>query len=121
MAGRESGKGNFGLIIFLVLVGCGIFFLVKYVPPKIKANEFKEEMNRLNNDPDYRMRRLSEEQALDILYKKAVELNLPIEKKQIKISKDVELFKISVSFQIPVDLKVTTIYQKYEFKEPKEF
>ena len=121
MAGRESGKGAIGLIIFLVIVGFGIFFLVKYVPPKINANQFREEMNRLNTDPDYRMRRLTPEQAEEVLLAKAKELNLPIDKKQIKISKKGEIFAISVSFQVPVDLKVATITQKYDFVEPKGF
>lgn len=121
MTGRESGKGAVGLIIFLAVIGMGIFFLVKYIPPKIDANAFRDEMNRLNNDPDYRMRRMGPEQAQDILLKKAAELNLPIEREQIKITKNGEIFRINVVFQVPVDLKVTTIYQKYDFTEPKGY
>ena len=121
MTGRESGKGALGLIIFLLVLGCGIFVLVKYIPPKINANAFRDQMNRLNTDPDYRMRRLTVEDAEKILLEKAKELSLPIEKKNIRISKTGETFKINVIFQIPVDLKIMTIYQKYDFTEPKGF
>ncbi len=121
MTGRESGKGAVGLIIFLAVIGMGIFFLVKYIPPRIDANTFRDEMSRLNNDPDYRMRRMGPEQAQDILLKKAAELNLPIEREQIKITKNGEIFRINVVFKVPVDLKVTTIYQKYDFTEPKGY
>jgi hypothetical protein len=120
MTGRESGKGNVGLIIFLLVVAFGIFVLVKYIPPRINAMQFRDEMTRINTDPDYRMRRLNSEQVVDILYKKAQELKLPIEKSQIGVSKDNERFKISVSFQIPVDITITTIKQKYDFTEPRD-
>jgi hypothetical protein len=119
MAGRESGRGGLGLIIFIVILGFGIFFLVKYIPPKIDADEFRNTMGQINTDPDYRMRRLTVEQVQDILYNKAQELNLPIEKKQIDVNKKSELFVITVKFQIPIDLKITTINQKYDFKEPR--
>ena len=120
MTGRESGKGAIGLIIFLIILGFGIFFLVKYVPLKVKANEFRDEMNRINTDPDIRMRKMNQEQVLDTLLKKAQSLDLPIDKEQITISKEGDVYKIRVIFRVPVDLKIITIYQNYDFKEPRE-
>lgn len=119
MRKREVGRIDFGLIIFILIVAAVIFFLFKYVPPRINAMQFKEEMNRMNTDPDIKTRRFTEQQIQDMLYKRAQELNLPIEKKQIIVGRTGNDFKIEVSFQIPIDLKVTTIYQKYEFKEPR--
>jgi len=119
MRRKEAGRIDFGLIIFIAIVAAIIFFLFKYVPPRVNAMQFKEEMNRMNTDPDIKTRRLSEEQIQEMLYKKAQELNLPIEKKQIIVAKTENDYKIEVSFQIPIDLKITTIYQKYDFKEPR--
>lgn len=119
MRNRESGRIDFGLIFFIVIVAAIIFFLFKYVPPRVNAMQFKEEMNRFNTDPDLKTRRISEEEVQERLYKKAQELKLPIEKKQIIVGRSGEDYKIEVSFQIPIDLKITTIYQKYNFKEPR--
>ncbi len=119
MRRRESGKIDFGLIIFILLLAGLIYFLFQYVPPKVNAMQFKDEMNKFNTDPDYKLRRLSEEQVQDILLQKAKDLKLPIEKKDIKVSRIEQDFKIEVSFQVPIDLKIITIYQKYNFKEPR--
>ncbi len=119
MRKKESGRIAFGLIIFILIVAGLVFFLFKYVPPKVNAMQFKEEMNRFNTDPDYKMRRIPQEKVQEMLYQKAQELKLPIEKKQIIVGRTGEDYKIEVSFQIPIDLKIITIYQKYEFKEPR--
>jgi hypothetical protein len=119
MRRRESGKIDFGLIIFILLLAGLIYFLFQYVPPKVNAMQFKEEMNKFNTDPDYKLRRFSEEQVQDMLLQKAKDLNLPIQKENIKVSRSEQDFKIEVSFQIPIDLKIITIYQKYNFKEPR--
>lgn len=119
MRRKEVGKIDFGLVIFIAIVAAVIFFLFKYVPPRVNAMQFREEMNRINTDPDFKTRRLSEEQVQDILYRKAQELKLPIEKKQIIVGRTGNDYRIEVSFQIPIDLKITTIYQKYTFKEPR--
>ncbi|MFB3851084.1 MAG: hypothetical protein ACE14Q_04055 [Acidobacteriota bacterium] len=119
MRKREAGKIDFGLILFIAILAAIIFFLFRYVPPRVNAMQFKEEMNKFNVDPDYKTRRLTEEQVQNMLYEKAQELKLPIEKKQIVVGRTGEDYKIEVSFQIPIDLKITTIYQKYDFKEPR--
>ena len=120
MKNGESGKGNLGLIIFILLLAFGIYFLVQYVPPRVNAMQFKDEMNRYNTDPDLKLRRFPPDQVQDLLFKKAQELKLPIKKEQIKVgTTGGGDYRIDVSFQVPVDLKITTIYQKYDFSEPR--
>lgn len=115
----ERGRIDFGLLIFILVIAGIVYFLFKYVPPRVNAMQFKEEMNKFNADPDYKLKKLPEEKVQELLYQKALELNLPIEKKQIKVGKVGEDYKIEVEFEIPIDLKVTKIYQRYHFKEPR--
>jgi len=119
MANRERGDGKLSLFIFLALLAAGIFFLVKWIPPRVNAYEFRDEMGKWNTDPDYRMRRADSETIRNELLKRAEDLNLPIGRENLVVSASGEGTKIVATFDIPIDLKVTTITQHYEFREPK--
>lgn len=119
MAIRERGDGKLSLFIFLALIAGGIFFLVKWVPPRVNAYEFKDEMGKWNTDPDYRMRRASADVIRTELLKRAHELNLPISSENLEVSTSGDGTIIVATFDIPIDLKITTVTQHYEFHEPK--
>jgi len=117
---RERGDGKLSLFIFLAVIAAGIFFLVKWVPPRVNAYEFRDEMGKWNTDPDYRMRRADMETIKNELLKHAQELDLPIGRENLEVSPaQGGGYRIVAIFDIPIDLKVTTITQHYEFKEPK--
>lgn len=119
MTRRERGDGKLSLFIFLALLAAAIFVLVKWIPPRVNAYEFRDEITKWNTDPDYRMRRTSAEEVEKELLKRASDLNLPIDKDNITVERDSDMYRITVVFDIPIDLKVKTIIQHYEFREPK--
>lgn len=115
MRNRERGEGKLGLFIFLAIVGAGIFYLVKWVPPRLNAYEFRDYMGQWNTDPDKVMRRATPDQVRDDLLRKAESLKLPISLADIRVSPQANKFNIEVSFEITTDLKVYKKLDRYEF------
>ncbi len=120
MSRNERGEGKLSLFIFLAVIVIAVFIAIKWIPPRVNAYEFRDEMARWNNDPDLKMRRADADTVVQSLLAKADELHLPIKKENIQVRKDAEWYRIKVVFDIPIDLKVTTLKQHYEFTEPRD-
>ncbi|MEJ2368827.1 MAG: hypothetical protein P8Z49_10900 [Acidobacteriota bacterium] len=115
---RERGDGRLSLIVFLLILAGLIYFLVKWVPPRINAYQFRDYMSTWNTDPDFVMKHKNSEQIKEALLQKAKELNLPITAKDLSVSRNSDTVYIKANFTVPIDLKVYTFNQHYHFKEP---
>ena len=120
MSKKERGEGKLSLFLFLAAIAIAVFVAIKWIPPRVNAYEFRDEMQRWNSDPDLKMRRADADTVVESLLKKADELHLPIKKENIQVRKDSDWYRIKVIFDVPIDLKVTTVRQHYEFTEPRD-
>ncbi len=117
---NERGEGKLSLFIFLAVIAIAVFVAVKWIPPRVNAYEFRDEMARWNNDPDLKTRRADSDTVAQALLKKAEELHLPVKRENIQVTQSEGWYHIHVVFDIPIDLKVTTLKQHYDFTEPRD-
>jgi len=117
MSHRERGDSKIPLILMILFLAAIIFVLVKVVPTRINAYEYKDFMeNYARNDCWQR----NEEQIKKDLLEKAATLELPIKAENIKVDRRGTSITLEASFDIPVDLKVKTWVFHYDFKQNAE-
>lgn len=105
----ERGEGKVGLLIALALIGSGIFVAVKIVPVRVNAYELKDFIQEETRGASLRR---DDKAIADRIMKKAKELEVPLERKNLKVSRGTSEMVISARFEQAVDLKV----YKYVFK-----
>lgn len=110
----ERGEGRIGFVIALAVLGSAIFVGVKVIPVRIAAYEFKDfvreqcrfaAVNR--DDKDIRNK----------IVAKAKELEIPLEKKDLRLERTLSEMIITARFHQPIDLKVTTYVYEFDVKE----
>lgn len=109
----ERGEGRIGLLVALAVVGIGAFLGVKIIPVKINAYEFRDFVEQ-----ECRTAALTREDkkiAKNIM-EKAADLELPLQRKNLHLRRTSSEMVIDASFEMPIDLKVTTYNFKYQVK-----
>lgn len=117
MSHRERGDSKIPLILMILVLAAVIFVLVKVVPARLNAYEFKDFMeNYARNDCWQR----NEEQIRKDLLEKAVTLEIPLKGEDIVVDRRGTSITLRAKFDIPVDLKVKTWVFHYDFKQNAE-
>jgi hypothetical protein len=99
----ERGEGKIGLLIALALLGAAIFVAVKIVPVRVNAYELKDFIQEEVRGASLRR---DDKAIADRIMKKAKELEVPLERKNLKINRSNSEMMISARFEQTVDLKV---------------
>lgn len=111
MRNGERGEGRVGLFVALAIVGVGAFLGVKIIPVRIQAYEFRDFVEQecrtaaLNND---------DKKIAKSIMEKAGDLELPLQRKNLKLRRTTSEMVISAAFEKPIDLKVTVYNFKYQ-------
>jgi hypothetical protein len=117
MRSHERGDGKFGLFVLILLLAIVIFVLVKVVPPRVNAYEFKDFIETYARTESWNH---SPEQIKKDFLEKAMSLKLNVDEKNITINKQGANVAIRVTFDVPVDLKVYTWVLHYDFNQTAE-
>jgi hypothetical protein len=117
MRNAELGEGKLGLFVMLLILAAAVFVLVKVVPPRINAYEFKDWMGEYARTDCWN--RTPEEMKQDLVAK-AKRLNLPLSEKDITIERRGSTVSIGAKFDMPVDLKVYKLVLHYDFNQQAE-
>jgi hypothetical protein len=112
---NERGEGRVGLMITLIIVAVAIFLGVKIIPVRIAAYEFRDV---LREEARYGAVRSTDAEVVKRILNKAAELEIPLEKKNLKVSRTQSKMIVSATYEQPIDLKVTTYV--YKFDETKK-
>ena len=103
----ERGEGRLGVFVWLAIFGAAIFFAVKAVPAKIAVYEFNDFCEQeIRMTATRGSNRISAEEIRKKILDKAAELEIPIDKKQVKIQKQRNKITAQVEYQMTVDLAV---------------
>lgn len=100
----EKGSTTIKTLLALAVVAAIIVAVVKIVPVYVNVYAFEDAMRQQAKFAG--VERKNEAVVRDELYKKAQELNLPITREQIAISKRMGGINIKVSYTVPIDLIV---------------
>lgn len=117
MRSHERGDGKLGLFVMLVLLAIVIFVLVKLIPARVNAYEYKDFIEIYSRTESWNH---SPEQTKKDLLEKAISLKLNVDEKNIIVNRQGSNIAISVKFDVPVDLKVYTWVLHYEFHQTAE-
>lgn len=117
MGSRERGESKLPLIIMILLLAAIVYVLVKMIPPRVNAYEFRDYMETYARLDSWSH---TEEQTKKDLLEKAKSLDLPIQAKDITVERRGSRMRISAKFDVPVDLKVKTWVLHYEFSQDAE-
>ena len=110
----ERGEGRLGFLITLIVVATAVFLGVKVVPVRVTAYEFRDV---LREEARYGAVRDSDEVVAKRIMEKAAELELPLKKSDLKVSRTESTMIISASYEQPIDLKLTTYVYRFRATE----
>jgi hypothetical protein len=117
MSHGERGESKIPLILMILLLAAIIFVLIKVVPPRVNAYEFKDFMDSYARNESWQR---DEEGNRKDLLDKANSLGLPIKPENITVERRGSRIKLRAVFDVPVDLKVKTWVLHYDFTEDAE-
>ena len=110
----QRGEGRLGLLVSLALLGIGIFVGVKIIPVRIAAYEFSDFVQQ---ECRYAAVRTQDDQVVKRILEKALELEIPLKKKDLKLQRTANEMMITASYEQPIDLKVTVYVYRFYQKE----
>ncbi len=102
---QRSGKINVGCIIMAVVLAIAGVAAYQIIPLRVRTAEMKGEVKRVaerlaTEDPAH----FPLESATKMLLEKAKELELPITEKQIRVERTPQVGRITVDYQVTVDI-----------------
>ena len=100
----ERGEGRLGTLFALTLVVVLIYLGVKVIPIMINTYAFKD---FIEEEARFASVRRDDEEIKQRVWRKARELDLPVEMKQIHTERSNARFDIDVSYSVPI---VTPVY-----------
>jgi hypothetical protein len=111
---RENGEGRIGFLFALVVVGLAIFLGMKVIPVRIDAYEFRD---FLREEARYAAVRHDDATVANRILARAKELEIPLNPKDLTLTRTTGEMIITARYQQPIDLKVTTYVYKFDAKE----
>ncbi len=103
----SRGEGRLGCFLWAVVLGVGILIAAKAVPVKLVDVEFGD---YIEEQAQFSGRTGGEELRKRIL-KKAKELEIPLDKKKLKVTKSTRRVQVECSYTVTVDL----IFRTYDW------
>lgn len=113
-AATEQGGTRLQLLIALLIAAAIILAAVRITPVYVSSYEFEDAMRSqakfagVNNKPP---RQIQQE-----LHRKALELSLPLERKEISVTPAARGVRIAARYTVPVDLVVYTADFTFDFQ-----
>lgn len=111
---RERGDGKLGVLMAIALLGVGIFLAVKFIPVRITAYEFRDFVQQ---ECRYAAVHPDDGAVAKRILDKAHELEIPLNKRDLKVQRTPSEMIITCSYEKPIDLKVTKYIYRFAIKE----
>ena len=117
MSQPERGDSKIPLILMILILAAVIFVLVKVVPVRINAYEFRDFMDTYARNECWQR---NEDQIRKDLLEKARSLGLQLKSEDIEVNRHGSSITLKAKFDTPVDLKVKTWVLHYDFTQDAE-
>ena len=101
---RERGEGRLGTLFALTLLAVLIYLGVKVVPVMVNTYAFRD---FLQEEARFASVRKNDDEIRQRIFRKARELDLPVEIKQILTERTNSRFDIAIHYTVPI---VTPVY-----------
>jgi len=110
----QKGEGRLGFFVAVALVGALAFAGVKIIPVRISAYEFHDV---LREECRFAAVRDTNEAVADRIMDKAKSLDIPLQRKDLQLTRTTGEMIINASYEQPIDLKVTTYVYRFNATE----
>jgi hypothetical protein len=95
---RERGEGQMGCLFGLVILLIGVLIAYKMIPVKVKAAEMRD----IVQDEARAAGQHSDKRIMETILIRAQQLNLPIAKENVSISRAANIIVVDVKYTVPV-------------------
>ncbi len=113
-AATEQGGSRLQLLIALLIVAAIILAAVRIFPVYVSSYEFEDAMRSQAKYAGVNDK--SPQQIQRELHRKALELSLPLERKQISVTPAARGVRIAARYTVPIDLVVYTANFTFDFQ-----
>lgn len=110
----ERGEGRIGLLIAVALLGAGVFLGVKVIPVRVTAYEFRD---FIQEECRFAATRHNDGEIVKRIMEKAQALQIPLDKRNLKLQRTTSEMIITAKYEQPVDLKFTRYVFRFDHKE----
>lgn len=100
----ERGEGKLKAILVTAILAFLIYAAVKVVPPYVSEYQLADKMQETARYAS--VTRSSVDQIRETIYKEMVDLNIPAQKEDLKITAEAGKVSISLDYRVPIDLTV---------------
>lgn len=110
----QSGEGKLGCVFSLILVLAAVFVAYKMIPVRVKASEFRSNIE--DEAKSASMRRGGDAEIRKRLMSRAEDLHLPVDPKNLEISRQYGNIRIEASYTVPVEFPGYTYHWRFHHK-----
>lgn len=111
---NQRGEGKVGLLIAVVIVAVAAFTGIKIIPVRVSAYEFKDV---IREEARYGAVRATNKEVHKRIMERAEDLDIPIKKKDLRITRNRSEITVVAKYVKEIDLKVTTYTFSFEHQE----
>jgi len=97
----ERGEGNLGCILWVLALALVVLIAWKAVPVKIQSSELYDYMDELAK---FHSERTPPEELEKMIMDRAKQLQIPLEKKDVRVERNGDRIFMEVEYSVPVDI-----------------
>jgi hypothetical protein len=109
----ERGGAKTSFLITIIILGIMVFCAVKVAPAFFANYQLNDSMTSEARFANSTYPKKTPDDIQDDVYRKAVELGVPIKKQDVKVSVDGNLITVTVDYSVTWDLIVTQIVHQF--------
>jgi predicted membrane protein len=103
-ARQQRGASKLTAILYTAFVIFGVFAAIKLLPPYIAEYQLADKMQEQARFAV--VNRYSEEKIRETIFKEAQDLEVPVQKEDIKVLASASVVRISLDYTVPIDLMI---------------
>jgi hypothetical protein len=106
----ERGKAQLGGLLMVLVLVCGVYLGMKFVPVRSAAYQFDDTVREQVVYAGARRRRMGDQEVMRNLMEAADELRLPITHRNVRITRRAKSIRIQVAYIVPIELPFDFTY-----------
>ena len=114
MLNGQRGEGRAGFLITLTLFLAGVFVAIKIVPVRVDGYQFREV---LREEARYAAVHRNDAAVIKRIIDTAEAMDIPLERKNLKLRRTQVAITITADYEKPVDLKLGTYTYRFHTEQ----
>jgi hypothetical protein len=107
----QRGKAGIGTLVALLVVVSGVYLGMKFIPLRASAYQFDDTVREQVVFAGARRRKISDEEITRNLLQRADDLELPVTRRNVRITRRSTRIRIQVAYKMPIHLPFDYTYE----------